>query len=67
MALRMYSAMMFGMIRLACSCRKKRLGGNGNEDRLSGGLEGCLRIGRQQLGLSRCRHELGRMVCCVLT
>ena len=67
MALRMYSAMVFGMIRLVRICRRKKVGGTVDEDRLSEVLGGCLRIGRPQLGLLRCRHELGRMIGCVLT
>ena len=44
MALRMYSAIVFGMIRLVCICRKKKVGGTVDEDRLSEVLGGCLRI-----------------------
>ena len=38
-----------------------------DKDRLPGSMKECLRSRRLQLALSRCRHELGRMVCCVLT
>ena len=43
MALRMYSAMVAGMKDLVCNCGKKRVGGNVDEGRLAGVLEGCLR------------------------
>ena len=41
MALRMYSAMVFGMIRLVRICRRKKVGGTVDEDRLSEVLGGA--------------------------
>ena len=67
MALRMYSAIVFGMIGLVCICRIKKVIGTVDEDRLSKVLGGEPADCRLQLGLLRCRHELGRMVCCMLT
>ena len=51
MALRMYSAMVFGLMRLACIRKRKRAGGTVDEDRLSEaeGL-GCQRIAGYRWG-----------------